>query len=104
MVTALSFALVVGLLFRSRVAFWLSAIACAAWVGGNLARLELIGSAPIAVSISLLFSVGMLVLHQTGASLQWFCFRNPRQVRRTLWGISILFIVLAEMLMPLPQR
>ena len=104
MMTALSFTLTVGLLFRSRVAFWLSAIACAAWVGGNLARLEIIGSAPITLSINLLFSIGMLELHQTAPSLQWFGFRNPRRVRGSLWGLSILVIVLAEMLMPLPRR
>jgi hypothetical protein len=104
MMTALSFTLVVGLYFRSRIAFWLSAIGFAMTVGGNLARLEFIQSAPISLSINLLFSIGMLVLHQTAPSLRWFGFRNPRQVRGSLWGLSILVIVLAEMLMPLPRR
>ena len=70
----------------------------------NLARLEFIQSAPITLSINLLFSIGMLVLHQTAPSLQWFGFRNPRQVRGSLWGLSILVIAFAEMLMPLPRR
>jgi hypothetical protein len=104
MVTALSVTLVIGLFFRSRVAFWVSVIACAAWVGGNLARLELIQTFPIATSINLLFSFGMLALHQTAPSLQWFAFKNPRQVRGTLWGLSIMVIVIADTLLPLPRR
>jgi hypothetical protein len=104
MMAALSFTLVVGLYFRSRIAFWLSALGFAATIGGNLALIEASRSLPAKVLINMAVAVGTLLLHQMAHSLRWFGFRDARQIRRIFWGLCILVVALMEMIIPLRPR
>jgi hypothetical protein len=88
--------LVVGLYFRWRLAFWISAIGFAAATGGNVARILAVEAMPPMLTISLIIGLGLLLVHQTASSLRWFGFERVRQIRLFFWSLSALFCILTE--------
>jgi len=94
-------ALIIGLYFRWRAAFWISALIMAASVGGVLARIIVndqgeMGTAP---PLSLALGITLLMLHQISKSLAWFRFQRPRPLRLGFWLLAAWACAGSEFLM-----
>lgn len=93
--------LVIGLYFRWRAAFWISALIMAASVGGVLARIIVndqgeMGTAP---PLSLALGIALLMLHQISKSLAWFGFQRPRPLRLGFWLLAAWACAGSELIM-----
>lgn len=88
--------LIAGISLRSRVAFWVSTFAFAAAVGGTVARIIKLESAPPPLAASLAIGVVAVLLHQTPAGFSWFTFQNSRRHRLRFWLLVAIVCVVTE--------
>jgi hypothetical protein len=93
----LSLLLLVGIYFRWRAAFWASALAYAAAVGGTVARIIKLERLPLLLGVSLGIGVLLVVLHQVPPSFRWFAFQKPRSVRLGFWFLAAVACVAGEL-------
>ena len=91
-----SLLIITGIILRSRAAFWVSALAVAAAVGGTVARIIKLESLPSTLAASLAIGVAVVVLHQTPAAFSWFTFRNSRKLRLEFWLLVAIVCVVPE--------
>jgi len=85
----------VGLYFRWRIGFWLSAISFAASTGGAIAQIVALHHFSQALNARIWIGVLFLVVQQAGSSLTWFRFQNPRNIRRIFWATALMVGIFA---------
>jgi len=88
--------LLLGVSLRWRPVFWISALACAATLGGIVAWIIVTGQAGPMRFVNLAFGVRQVVLHQTSAAFGWFAFQNSRRLRLGFWLLASIVCVAAE--------